>query len=179
MDALATFIRARLDEAEAMARAALADLEADLLTWDGLMQGGWKALGLVADDDLFDYLDARDPARALREAATWRRVLLEYSIPPGTDAMYGGTERETGFRLALSFTLKAKAAEWKEHPNYPQDGNWPVVAGEVVEAEADAEFGADLARALVAERERERLRAELPPPEPDRDMNDWGGGGGA
>jgi len=121
---LAAFIKARLDEAEAAARAALADLEADMLTWDGFMQSGWKASGLAVDDDLFDYLDARDPARALREIATWRRVLLEYSIPPGTDARYGGTERETGFRLALSFTLKAKAAEWKEHPDYPPDGNW-------------------------------------------------------
>jgi hypothetical protein len=78
------------------------------------------------DSGQCDYLRGvhYDPERAQREVATWRRVLLEYSIPPGTDAKYGGTERETGFRLALSFTLKAKAAEWKEHPDYPPDGNW-------------------------------------------------------
>jgi hypothetical protein len=54
----------------------------------------------------------------------------------------------------------------------------PISQGDVAPT-AEAQFDADLARALAAERERERLRAELPPPKPDRDMNDWGGGGGA
>jgi hypothetical protein len=56
----------------------------------------------------------------------------------------------------------------------------PVVAGEVVETEA--EFAADLARAVGAQRERERSRAAIPPPKPDRDMNDlrdWGANDGA
>lgn len=34
----------------------------------------------------------------------------------------------------------------------------PVVAGEVVETEADAQFAADLASAVSAQRERERMR---------------------
>ena len=60
-----------------------------------------------------------DTNRLLGEIQIWRKLLLDYSIPPGTDAVYGGTERETGFRLALSFALKAKAAVYSAHPDYP------------------------------------------------------------
>lgn len=56
----------------------------------------------------------------------------------------------------------------------------PVVAGGVVQTEADAQFAGDLASAVSAERER----AAIPAPEPGltRDMNgmrDWGASGGA
>ena len=58
-----------------------------------------------------------DAARALREVEAWRKILLDY-LTAGLDAKYAGTERETGFRLALSFALKCKAMAYKEHPDY-------------------------------------------------------------
>jgi len=53
--------------------------------------------------------------RVLREVGVWRRLLLEYHTAP-LDAAYGGTERETGFRLALSMALKAKIATYEDNP---------------------------------------------------------------
>lgn len=121
---LVAFLRARLGEDEAAAKEAGAD------QWEraggGVYHAGanhpfggtWTDSG---PDDIgpeWGHIARHDPARALREAGTWRKIILEYAIPPGTDAVYGGTERETGFRLALSFALKAKAAEWSDHPDY-------------------------------------------------------------
>jgi len=67
-----------------------------------------------------------DPARALREAAVWRRILLDYQTAP-LDAAYGGTERETGFRLALSAALKAKIATYEGNP--VTEDPFPAVRG--------------------------------------------------
>lgn len=65
--------------------------------------------------------------RVLREVETWRRILLEYqtagldtSVPP---------ERVTGFRYALSFAIKAKAATYPDHPDYTPDAWAPAYAG--------------------------------------------------
>lgn len=145
---LTAFVRARLDEVEAAAKAC-ADNDGNLGWRDSLVRaslgdhtirttgsrpvarireadsrGDESTPRILSPDAVAAHIARNDPERVLREVATWRRVLLEYAIPPGTDAVYGGTERETGFRLALSFTLKAKAAEWKEHPDYPADGIW-------------------------------------------------------
>ena len=53
--------------------------------------------------------------RLRREVEMWRRLLLDYQVAP-LDAVYGGTERETGFRLALSAALKAKIATYPGNP---------------------------------------------------------------
>lgn len=98
------FLRARLNEDEARAREIMQQLD----------EGYYDDLeGLVRR--------VSDQERDLREVGVWRRILLEYAIPPGTDAVYGGTEREKGFRLALSFALKAKMATYSGHPDYPAD----------------------------------------------------------
>ena len=77
---------------------------------------------MPAPDPLTAFLRARlDEAPMLPETGVWHRILLEYAIPPGTDAVYGGAERETGFRLALSFALKVKAASYSAHPDYRED----------------------------------------------------------
>lgn len=129
MDVIA-FIKARLDETEEAAKnaspspwtigpagRALGD-ELAILSGDTEIVGsGYEGGGVWWAPDA-EHIARNDPARVLREVATWRQILLEYSIPPGTDAVYGGTERETGFRLALSFAIKAKALEWKDHPDY-------------------------------------------------------------
>jgi hypothetical protein len=60
------------------------------------------------------------PSRVLREVEVWRRLLLEYATV-GLDDVYKGTERETGYQLALSMALKAKAATYDDHPDYRQD----------------------------------------------------------
>jgi hypothetical protein len=97
---LAGFLRARLDEDKVAAPNvhAFAALES--------MPGVGCACGW--------------PGRVLREVEVWRRLLLEYATV-GLDAAYKGTERETGYHLALSMALKAKAATYDDHPDYRQD----------------------------------------------------------
>lgn len=101
------FLRERLDEDEATAWAVH-----DVSKCDALLYEEDMAAAAAGTPDC----DCGHPARALREVAIWRRLLLDYSIPPGTDAKYGGTERETGFRLALSAALKAKIATYDGNP---------------------------------------------------------------
>jgi hypothetical protein len=59
-----------------------------------------------------------DESPATRDVDAKRRILLEYSIPDGVDAVYAGTERETGFRLAMSFVVKAlgSGSVWPDGP---------------------------------------------------------------
>jgi len=141
MTDLASFLRDRLDEDEAAANEAT--WHEDAAAWHVIDRGEFNPVTkkprsmhdvryVVIDslDDCVTEIDAEasddggiarhvarhDPARVLREVAVWRRLLLEYSIPPGTDAKYGGTERETGFRLALSAALKAKIATYPGNP---------------------------------------------------------------
>ena len=142
MDEWVAFLRARLDEDEAVAKAC-ADNDGNLGWWDSrvvasgdhtIRTDGTRTVARIRRQDvegdfgrLLDadavaaYIAQYDPVRALSEVILWRRILLEYAIPPGTDAVYGGTERETGFRLALSFALKAKMATYAGHPDYPQE----------------------------------------------------------
>ena len=101
------FLRARLDEDQAGAWAIHDVAKCDALLYEEDMAG--------AAADTPD-CDCGHPARVLREVAVWRRLLLDYSIPPGTDAKYGGTEREAGFRLAMSAALKAKIATYPGNP---------------------------------------------------------------
>lgn len=106
-DAEIEFLRARLDEDAASAWAVHDVSKCDALLYE-------EDMAAVAADT--PDCDCGYPARALREVAVWRRLLLDYSSPPGTDAKYGNTERETGFRLALSAALKAKIATYPGNP---------------------------------------------------------------
>ena len=116
------FLNARLDEDEAAAR--LAAREGGTWTQDDATRypGAISSLGgpVVYDEGSPDEYQAvhiarYDPNWALRDIAVWRRLLLEYRSAP-LDAVYGGTERETGFRLALSVVLKAKIATYEGNP---------------------------------------------------------------
>jgi len=117
-DAEIAFLRAKLDEDRAVAR------EAAGLTENWVAEEPAIGVVLVDGEPLIEghitgltaHIARHDPARVLREVAVWRRLLLDYSIPPGTDARYGGTARETGFRLALSVALKAKIATYPGNP---------------------------------------------------------------
>ena len=114
------FLRARLDEDEETARDARACAEVKDGRWfdgeDEINDDNGLRLATVNHPFVTAHIARHDPARVLREVAVWRRLLLDYSIPPGTDAKYGGTERETGFRLALSAALKAKIATYPGNP---------------------------------------------------------------
>jgi Family of unknown function (DUF6221) len=128
-DAEIAFLRSQLDEDE---KAAVAAARADgryggRPHWSPLGGGmvtdtedpDWAVADLtpcIEDGDLAAHIARHDPARVLRDVAVWRHILLEYSIPPGTDARYGNTEREAGFRLALSAALKAKIATYDGNP---------------------------------------------------------------
>lgn len=148
-EALRAFLRARLDEEEAAARAAPGEhwrafKESDVAgasvfdeQWallyparydhDEPMSSKAGATGpqyiQFRRDQLAAHVARNDPARVLAEIKVWRRVLLSYATL-GLDAKYAGTERETGFRLALSATLKAKAAMYADHPDYAPE-RWP------------------------------------------------------
>ena len=104
-DAEIAFLRARLDEDEARAQAALEE-------WDDEgTRSEWEDL----PDASFAHARWHNPARVLREVTFWRRLLLEYQTAP-LDAVYGGKERETGFRLMASAALKAKIATYDGNP---------------------------------------------------------------
>lgn len=105
-DAEIAFLRARLDEDEDAAWAVHDVSKCDALLYEENMAG---TAGRTPD------CDCGYPARALREVKVWRRALLEYRTAP-LDAVYQGTERETGFRLALSAALKAKIATYDGNP---------------------------------------------------------------
>lgn len=94
------FIEAQVAVDETAASAALGDLEADMLTWDSFVQGGWKASGLQADDDLFDHLDRCDPARALRRVKAVRdmvaAVLAEQHEYNPSDGYYSCSQAQEG-----------------------------------------------------------------------------------
>lgn len=116
-------LRAHLDGDETVAR--LAAREGGTWKQDDPVRfpGAISSLGgtVVYDEGAPDenqapHIARHDPARVLREVEVWRKILLEFAVPPGTDAVYGGTERETGFRLALSFALKAKIAAYGDAP---------------------------------------------------------------
>jgi len=113
------FLRARLDEDEATARGAAG------LTENWVADHPSVGVVLVDGEPLIEchigglagHVARNDPGRILRGVETWRRLLLEYSAS-GLDAKYAGTERETGYQIALSVALRAKAYEYREHPAY-------------------------------------------------------------
>jgi hypothetical protein len=105
-DAEIEFLRARLDDDAARAWAIHDVAKCDALLYEEDM----AAAAAITPD-----CDCGHPARMLREVAVWRKVLLEHHIAP-LDSVYGGTERVTGFRMALSAALKAKIATYDGNP---------------------------------------------------------------
>lgn len=129
-DEQAAFLRERLSEDAAAAVAATPgpwEFEGDDLTDDELWTVHDGEHGdLVGQIIAFtrhrpvangEHMARWDPVRVVAEVEIWRRLLLEYRTA-GLDAKYAGTERETGFQLALSFALKCKAMAYSDHPDY-------------------------------------------------------------
>jgi len=117
MNDLIAFINARLDEEEAVARAALADLKEDMLTWDGFVQGGWKASGLIADDDLFDYLDVCGPTAAVAGVAADRAILARYEALGRPAGLFERLMFPALAGVALA-CIRDRASRFAGHPDY-------------------------------------------------------------
>jgi len=114
---ITAFLAARLDEREQLARAvqhAVGD------QFDALMgalgeahEPGWR-YGIVPL-----YLRSHDPARVLAEVKAKRKVVTEYATAlRQPDAIFAGTERVTGFLLALEMACRALASPYADHPDY-------------------------------------------------------------
>lgn len=64
-----------------------------------------------------------DPARVMREVATWRAILAEHAASPRVD----DDRFRAGFSNALGFVLQQKAGEYSDHPDWQPDGAWPSI----------------------------------------------------
>ena len=130
-DALIAFLNARLDETAAGAWAVHDVAKCDALLYEEDMAG--------AAADTPD-CDCGHPARVLREVAMWRRLLLDYQMPPAAAVSIPRLPgdiptprelhaKELGFRLAMSAALKAKIATY---PGNPVTGEpFPSLVGRV------------------------------------------------
>ena len=62
-----------------------------------------------------------NPDHAIRDIEADRKLLAAYrktlSLPPGRDPQVEG-EDEIGWRLALEFAIKLRAARFSDHPDY-------------------------------------------------------------
>lgn len=142
---LIAFVRARLDEEEAAAKNC-ADSSGNL-SWSDctVMASGDHTIRTVpgnrpvarvrlADSAARDgrtlnpvacanHIARHDPARVLRDIEADRKLLAAYqktlSLPPGRDPQVEG-EDEIGWRLALEFAIKLRAARFSDHPDYDQ-----------------------------------------------------------
>jgi hypothetical protein len=115
-DAEIEFLRAALDEDEKIAGRAYRN---GFPVNSGPLNGWWVKQGSNTAEPITlaagTHAARHEPYRVLRDVAVWRRLLLDYQTAP-LDAAYGGTERETGFRLALAAALKAKIATYDGNP---------------------------------------------------------------
>lgn len=134
MPDLVTFIRARLDHDEQVARAAAEaatspnwrDSDSGIYPADN--PGNHPGPFLSASDDYIDpeisrHITLHDPARVLREVAAKRRILAAHQV----DADYCTTcsvEVNDGYDRAPVAapcpTLLDLASVWSEHPDYDQ-----------------------------------------------------------
>lgn len=120
MDELIAFLTARLDEEEAAAlpfghtvwRDEVPPIGVILVDGEALIEG--HVTGLTT------HIARHDPARTLREVATWRAILAQVAAGPPADR----PGFRAGFNSALGFVLQAKAGEYNDHPDWRMDGRW-------------------------------------------------------
>jgi hypothetical protein len=129
MDELTAFVKARLDEDEAVAMNAQNilsgrwDIDTDGNVQDEDTGGGGSAYiacgpygGGVDEADAI-HITRHDPARVLREVAAKRAILAEHSA---VTRLAGLTEQELGFLGRYrEWLLKNLAAVWSDRPDYP------------------------------------------------------------
>jgi hypothetical protein len=124
VDDLIAFLAARLDENEALAKAAqapspwkAADHESD----------HWIVTDATGEPLIYDegtpsleeaaHIARHDPARSLRDVEADRKLIVAYrqtlSVPPTNEQV-----DQTAWRLALEFALQLRAAVYSDHPDY-------------------------------------------------------------
>ena len=126
MDDLTAFITARLDEDEAVAKAAtiehlgtwrpvwiLASDAARIVDTDGMLIGGSQLRGEA------EHIARHDPARVLREVTAKRAMVAQHSRNPGTvfDACDWCSHEAADYPWPCP-TIRAIAAIWNDHPDY-------------------------------------------------------------
>lgn len=131
MDELIAFVAARLDQEEAIARAAASVAGPDW-TWDPDSRDGYlrtpdgtiMADALHVEDDQFrPHVARHDPARVLRDVAAGRRLLANYEeiALPDPDA----SPQERALRMVVAEVVRMlildRAAVWCDHPDYRQE----------------------------------------------------------
>jgi hypothetical protein len=125
-DDLAAFVAARLDEDEAVARAATPapwEFEGDDPTDDELYSTADDSMSTVAwtrDRQVANgqHIARHDPARVLREVEAKRAHLRAWEAIAVNFTTIGESEREFGARVALEAVLEADAAVWSDHADY-------------------------------------------------------------
>jgi hypothetical protein len=125
----ASFIEERLDEDEAMARAASAgewlprqdDMQANVETLD---DGEWSlVVGIVSFADA-DHIARYDPARVLREVEAKRLILAQHRHRQADYCSFGCDlchfHSEYGMPPGVNWceTVRALASVWPDHPDY-------------------------------------------------------------
>ena len=133
-DDLIAFIKARLDEDEAIARAAGQD---DLArTWTG-NDNGYRGGGQVTDGHgekvVYDegapdtaqalHIARHDPARARREVEAGRRIMARYEdcLDRMEDPEYPASIARDQAREYEDFVLPNLAMAWSSHPEYRRE----------------------------------------------------------
>ena len=122
MDDLIAFIRARLDEDEAVARR---NIGAEPGKQNGLgdTEGGgpvWPDYQTFDSDDLTaatEYIDRFRPLRALREVAAKRAIVGEYEEVAESLA---GDDGDRALYATIRGAVLALGAVWSDHPGYQE-----------------------------------------------------------
>ena len=112
MDDLVAFLRARLDDSEQVAKAALAG-------WGTMPFGRSSGTGINAEALLHAALHS--PARVLREVAAKRKVMDEYAEALRILDGFRETGYEEGRREALELACRAIALPYADHENYREE----------------------------------------------------------
>ena len=112
------FLKARLDEESASARAFAATC--DERGW-GSEDEAWETLGPAG---IAEWAAKRTADRVLREVEAKRRIVAE--LEAARYAEFATEDERDGFVLALTRTAIALAATYSEHPEY--DPAWSAAA---------------------------------------------------
>jgi hypothetical protein len=127
MDDLTAFVKARLDEDEAIAQAAASEAGPDW-TWDRETRDGYlrtpggtiMADALNVEDEQFrPHVARHDPARVLREVAAKRKRLAAYTAARAAADRYDD-QYMAGVASGLADAIKDDASAWNDHPDYDQ-----------------------------------------------------------
>ena len=130
MGDLVAFLRARLDEDEAVADAASGPEWGDVsptqpfTVFDVAAYRNNKTLrtaGAIAGVERAEdrvHIARHDPARVLREVEAKRALLDEYASVAVNDLPEGGYEYATGWANGLGLAVRYAAAAYADHPDY-------------------------------------------------------------